>query len=189
MSATSTTHSMKKTIWTFGLIAGAILSLTMLATVPFYDSISFEKGAVIGYTSMVLAFLLVYFGIRSYRDSVGRGSISFGRGVTVGLSITVIAAVCYSATWQVVYRNFMPDFMQNYAAHQIENAKKKGKSDAELLQLKAEMDRNVKMYSNPVFNFAITCLEPLPVGVLMTLISAAILRRRKQDGDAVLAPA
>ena len=189
MSATSTTHSMKKTIWTFGLIAGGILSLTMLATVPFYDSISFEKGAVIGYTSMVLAFLLVFFGIRSYRDGVGGGSISFGRAVTVGLLITVIAAVCYSATWQVVYRSFMPDFMQKYASHQVERAKQDGKSDAEILQIKAEMDRNVKMYSNPFFNFAITCLEPLPVGVLVTLISAAILRRRKRDGDAVFATA
>jgi hypothetical protein len=58
---------MKKTVLTFGLISGAIMALMMFATLPFIDRIGLDKGAIIGYTTMVLSFLLVFFGIRSYR--------------------------------------------------------------------------------------------------------------------------
>jgi len=180
---------MKKTIWTFGLIAGAILSIMMVATIPFVDSLGYEKGAVIGYTTMVLAFLLVYFGIRSYRDNVGGGSISFGRAVAVGMLIVAVASVCYTATWQVIYRTYYPDFMDKYMAHQLDKARADGKSEAELAQMKVELDKDAKLYSNPIVNVAVNLLEPLPVGVLVTLISAMMLRRKRRPGDPVLATA
>ena len=75
---------MKKTIITFGLISGAISAVMMVATVPFADRIGFDKGAIIGYTSIVLSFLLVFFGIRSYRDNVGNGQISFSKSLCCG---------------------------------------------------------------------------------------------------------
>jgi len=81
---------MKKTILTFGLISGAISSLVMVVIVPFADRIGFERGPVIGYTSIVLSFLLVFFGIRSYRDNVGDGQITFLKAFAVGISITLI---------------------------------------------------------------------------------------------------
>ena len=70
---------MKKTVLTFGLISGAILSAMMLATLPFLDRIGFDRGEIIGYTSMVVAFLLIFFGVRSYRDNVAGGTVGFGR--------------------------------------------------------------------------------------------------------------
>src|SRR5436309_158052 len=81
---------MKKTILTFGFIAGAILAATMLATVPFMEKIGDRSAMLIGYTSMVLAFLLVYFGVRSYRENLGGGAITFGRALRVGISIAAI---------------------------------------------------------------------------------------------------
>ena len=81
---------MKKTVWTFGLIAGGILSAMMLLTMPFIDRIGTDHGEVIGYTTMVLAFLLVFFGIRSYRDNVGGGTVGFGRALAVGSLIVLI---------------------------------------------------------------------------------------------------
>ena len=88
---------MKKTILTFGLISGAISSLVMVVVVPFADRIGFDRGPVIGYTSIVLSFLLVFFGIRSYRDNVGNGQITFLKAFAVGISITLISCVCYVA--------------------------------------------------------------------------------------------
>jgi len=114
---------MKKTVWTFGLISGVIISLMMLVTLPFMDAIGFEKGEIIGYTTMVLSFLLVFFGIRSYRDSVGRGHVTFGRALAVGSLIVVISSLCYVATWQLVYYKLAPDFMQKYTAYTIEAAR------------------------------------------------------------------
>src|ERR1700704_6142395 len=108
---------MKKTILTFGLISGAISSLMMVATIPFADRIGFDKSAVIGYTAIVLSFLLVFFGIRSYRDNVGNGQITFTKGFAVGISITLLSCVCYVVTWEVLYFNFLHDFMDKYGAY------------------------------------------------------------------------
>jgi hypothetical protein len=76
---------MRKTVLTFGFIAGAILSVMMLVTIPFHDRIGFGWGGlVIGYASMVLAFLMVFVGVRLYRDNVAGGSVTFGRALKVG---------------------------------------------------------------------------------------------------------
>ena len=172
---------MKKIVLTFGLISGAIISALMFATVPFMHKIGMNKGMIIGYTTMVLAFLLVFFGIRSYRENIGEGRISFGRAVSVGLLIMLIGCACYVISWEFIYFNFMPDFAEKYAAFVIENMRANGASPAELAQKMAEMKRFQVMYNNIFFNVAMTFLEPLPVGLIMTFISALILRRGRKD--------
>lgn len=172
---------MQKIVLTFGLIAGAILSALMLMTVPFLDRIGFDKGEVIGYTTMVLAFLMVFFGVKSYRDNVAGGSISFGRAFKMGLLITLVACTCYVATWQVVYYKIAPDFVDKYAAHALENAEKSGATGAQLAVRKKEMAGFVEMYKNPLVNVAITYVEPLPVGLVFTLVTAGILSRKRRD--------
>jgi hypothetical protein len=172
---------MKKTVLTFGLISGAIISALMLATVPFMHKIGMTRGMVIGYTTMVLAFLLVFFGIRSYRENIGNGHISFGRALGVGLLIMLIGCACYVITWEFIYFNFMPDFGEKYAAFVIEDARAHGASAAELAQKMDEMKKFQQLYSNIFFNVGMTLLEPLPVGLIMTFISALILRRGGKD--------
>ena len=169
---------MKKIVVTFGLISGAIASLMMVATVPFMHRIGFEHGEVVGYTSIVLSFLLVFFGIRSYRENVGQGVVSFGRAFLVGILITFISCLCYVATWEVLYFNFMPDFVDQYSAHAIAKVKASGASP-EVIQAKVqELARFKELYQNPLFNVAMTFVEPFPVGLVVTLVSSAILRRR-----------
>src|SRR6185369_4502519 len=172
---------MKKIVLTFGLISGVIMSALMLSTVPFMHQIGMNKGLVIGYTTMVLSFLLVFFGIRSYRENVGDGHISFGRGLAVGLLIMLITCACYVITWEIIYFNFMPDFAEKYAAFVLEDARAHGASAAELAKQTEDLKRCRELYSNIFFNVGMTFLEPLPVGVIMTFISALILRRRRKD--------
>ena len=112
---------MKRTIIVFGLISGAVSSAMMLATVPFYDRIGFgTSGLVVGYTGMVLSFLLVFFGVRSYRDNVGGGQITFGKAFMIGLAITLISCVCYVITWEALYFTVLHDFPEKYAAYMIQ---------------------------------------------------------------------
>ncbi|HWN10995.1 MAG TPA: DUF4199 domain-containing protein [Pyrinomonadaceae bacterium] len=170
---------MKKTVLTFGLISGAISSLLMLLLMIFLvDKIGFDKAIIVGYTSIVVSLLLVPFGIRSYRENVGGGSITFGRAFAVGILITVISCICYVVVWEIAYYNFIPDFVDKYAAYMVEKAMASGANqqaiDATLQQMK---DLKV-MLDNPLINAALTFTEPFPVGVLVTLISAAILRRK-----------
>lgn len=169
---------MKKTVLTFGLISGGITSLMMAVTVPFADRIGFDKGMVIGYTAIVLSFLMVFFGIRSYRENVGNGEISFGRAFSVGILITLISCACYVITWEIIYFNFLPDFVDKYMAHMVERLEASGATQ-EVIDQKVRQMKSIN-YNNPLINAAITFTEPFPIGLLVTLISAAILRRRRK---------
>lgn len=169
-----------KHVLTFGLIAGAVLSAMMLATLPFMDKIGFENGEIIGFSTMVLAFLMVFFGVKSYRDNVAGGTITFGRAFVVGLMITLVASVCYVATWQVVYYKLAPDFGEKYATYAVEKAKKSGATEAQVIAQRKEATEFMEMYKNPFINIAITLLEPLPVGLLFTLVTAGVLSRKRR---------
>lgn len=177
---------MKKIVLTFGLISGVMMAVMMFATMRFIDKIGFDKGIIVGYTTIILAFMLVFFGIRSYRENVGRGRITFGRAFAVGILITVIACVLYVVAGQIIYFKLMPDFGDKYTSYVVEKERAAGANqqaiDAkvqEMKSLKAQLD-------NPFINAAMTFTEPFPVGLIVTLISAAILRKKR---DAAPQPA
>jgi hypothetical protein len=169
---------MKKTVLTYGLIAGAIISVLMGGSLLLADRIGSGHSMVIGYTIMVASFLLIYFGIRSYRDNVLGGQISFGRAVSCGLLITLITTVCYVVMWEILYFNFMPDFMDGYFAAEVQKIQSAGLDSATTAARVAAIQHSQQLYQNPLVNMAYTFMEPLPVGLLVTLISAAVLRRR-----------
>ena len=168
---------MKKIVLTFGLISGVFSSGMMIATMPFIDRIGFDRGEYLGYTLIVLSFLLVFFGIRSYRDNVGHGQITFARGFAVGILITLLSCAFYVVTWEIAYFNFVHGHMDKYYAYAIEKAKTSGATQA-AIQAKIEQINKMKvMYENPLINSAMTFLEPFPVGLIITLLSAAFLRK------------
>ena len=169
---------MKKTILTFGLISGVVISVLMVATVPFGDRLGIGHSYLVGYTTMILAFLLVYFGIRSYRDNLGDGHISFGKAFVIGISITLISSLCYVVTWEILYFKFMPDFMDKYGAYAIQKLQASGASAAAIQAKIEEIKRYKVLEDNPLTNAAMTFIEPFPVGLIITLASAAILRRK-----------
>ncbi|HXD33259.1 MAG TPA: DUF4199 domain-containing protein [Pyrinomonadaceae bacterium] len=179
---------MKKTVLTFGLISGGISALLMLCTIPFADKIGFDRGVYVGYTAMVLSFLMIFFGVRSYRENVGGGEITFVKAFYIGILITLISCACYVITWEITYFFFMPDFIDKYSAYVIEKQRAAGGSqqaiDASLQQMKSFK----AMYDNPLYNSAITFTEPFPVGLIISIISAFILRKKK-GGNNISVPA
>jgi hypothetical protein len=104
--------------------------------------------------------------------------MSFGQCVRIGMMITLIAAVMYGLAWEVCYNTVMPDFIENMAKHRLEEMKAHGKSSAEIAAVSEQMENFKQWYKNPVLRFGATLLEILPVGVIITLISAALLRKR-----------
>ena len=178
---------MRRFVLTYGLIAGAILSVMMVISLSFHDQIGFDRALIVGYTTMVIAFLMVFFGVKSYRDNVAREGLTFGRAFTVGLQITLIATVCYVATWQLVYHKLAPDYMDKYATYALEKAQRSGATSAELAEKTREMAEFREMYRNPLVNIAFTFLEPLPVGLLFTLVTAGVLSRKRRAGDTAVA--
>lgn len=169
---------MRKTVLTFGVISGLISAVMMLATVPFMHKISSDKGLIIGYTTIVLAGLLVFFGIRSYRDNLSGGKLTFARGLAVGILISLLSNCFYVATWEVVSYKFMPDFAEKYAAQMVEHAKSSGASQQKIDETARQAADFVRNYHNPLYKISMTFLEPFPVFLVITLVSAAILRKK-----------
>jgi hypothetical protein len=174
---------MKKTVLTFGLISGLMVSILMGGALLIADKIGNDHSLILGYTILVASFLLVYFGIRSYRDNTLAGRISFGRAFACGLLITLISSVCYVVMWEVLYFNFMPHFMDSYFAAQIHKVQAAGLDPATTAAQVAAIQHSQELYQNPLVNMAYTFMEPLPVGILITLISAALLRRKAPTSD------
>ena len=169
---------MKKTVLTFGLISGLLISVLMDSSLLLADKIGSGHSMLLGYTIMVASFLLIYFGVRSYRDNNLAGQISFGRAFGCGILIALITTVCYVATWEVLYFNFMPHFMDGYFAAQIHQVQASGLGPAATAAKVAAIQHSQQLYQNPLVNMAYTFIEPLPVGLIITLISAVVLRRR-----------
>src|SRR5476649_1373285 len=120
---------MKKSVITFGLISGVIISVLMGGSMLFANKFSSGHSMnqmLIGYTIMVASFLLIYFGIRSYRDNILAGQISFGRAFSCGILISLITCVCYVLMWEILYFNFMPHVMDSYWADAIHKVQTSG---------------------------------------------------------------
>ena len=152
---------MKKIVLTFGLIAGVILAAMLLLTLPFQDELGFDRLQILGYTTMLVAFLLIFFGVRSYRDNVAGGAVRFGRAFAVGMLIAAVASACYAAAWEVYYFKFAPDFMAKYQAHVLEKARANGESVEALAWWKAELERYAELYATQAINAEVTFIEPL----------------------------
>jgi hypothetical protein len=170
---------MKRIVLTFGLLSGVTSIAMMTATMSYIERIGFDRGVVVGYTAIVISFLFVYFGIRSYRDNVLGGRITFGKGVQAGLLITLISCAFYVGSWLIIYYNFMPDFGDKYGTYLVDTVRARGGSQAEIEEMIKQADQAKQMLANPLTNAAVTFTEPFPVGLLITLISAAVLRKQE----------
>src|SRR5215203_5152548 len=155
---------MKKIVLTFGLISGAIAAALMWLMLGLFKSktLNFDNGEIFGYTTMIIALSMVFFGIKSYRDNNG-GNIGFWKAVQVGLLISLIAAACYAVSWEVYYRTSGGSFMQEYTAHYIDKMKEKGAAADEIEKTEKDMAAFGEMYKNPIIRVPMTLLEIVPV--------------------------
>jgi hypothetical protein len=169
----------KKVILTFGCLSGLVQTALMFAILPFIDAIGFSWGTVVGYTAMVISFLFVFFGVRAYRESIDGARLTFGNAFRVGLLITLISCVFYVVSWLVMYHYFMPDFVDRYSTYELEHLRTSGAAQAVIDAKARELAEFRTMYANPLVVIAFSFIEPLPVGLLMTVISAVTLRTRR----------
>jgi hypothetical protein len=172
---------MKKVVLTYGLITAVIFAVFMFGAYPFWKNgtLNFENSEILGYASMVIALSMIFFGIKSYRDNQLNGSITFGNAFKVGALITLVAALGYAISWEFYINLLAPDFMEKYAAFSVEKARSGNMTEAELQAMITRMDQMKVMYKNPILRFGMTLMESLPVGIMVSLISAAVLRKKE----------
>lgn len=168
---------MKKTVLIFGLIIGTILCVNMIIMVNMmYTHPDFKGNDLVGYAAMVVLFSLIFFGVRNYRNKTLDGSITFGKAFKTGALIALIGATIYVVVWLLYYYLFVPDFMEVYTNYVLENCDK-----ADLPAKREEMANFKTLYKNPFFVILITYSEVLPIGLVVALISAFILKNKKKE--------
>lgn len=171
---------MKKDVLKYGLLSGLALGILLAVTVPFENHTNWRWGMLVGYTIMVLSFLIVFVGVKHYRDTERGGFITFGRALAAGMLMMLITCLCYVATWEVMMATVERNFTQEYAAVMVKRAQDSGLQGAALQAKIAEVHKFELMYSNPLYRAPMTLLEPLPVGIVMALVTAGILRRKPE---------
>lgn len=117
----------------------------------------------------------------TYRDNIGNGEITFLRAFAVSLSITVISCIFYVVTWEVIYYNFIPGFWDAYGAHLVEKLTASGASPAAIQEKHEQVRKYKELYKNPLFNAARTFIHPFPIGLVITLFSALVLKRKPRS--------
>ena len=169
---------MGRDILKYGVIAGLVVAAGMWGTL-----LAFGKemphgmlGMALGYLTMLVALSAVAMGIKHHRDVAGGGVIRFWPAFGMGLAISFVASVFYVAAWEIAQATVVHDFASNYAASVIANAKANGADAASIAKLGARMEAFKLQYANPLFRLPMTFAEIFPVGVLVSLVSALVLR-------------
>lgn len=170
---------MKKIIIKNGLISSALVVLFMIVSTYLWKiNPDFKPSAIYGYTGMLIAFVFIFIGIKSYRDNENNGAISFGKAFKIGSLIALIASTCYVLAWLILYYNFIPDFMDLYSQCVVDDAKAAGESVQQIDAKLAEVNMLKEWYKNPIYIILLTFMEILPVGIIVSLICSLILMRK-----------
>ncbi|KAF0117553.1 MAG: hypothetical protein FD163_2395 [Hyphomonadaceae bacterium] len=172
---------MRKIIITYGLIAGAIIATLMFGIITLIKDHGLVSMAVT-YLAMLVAFSFVYVGVKKYRETELGGVIKFGRAFMVGFGIAAIGSLIYVLAWEVYMYFTNYTFMAEYSASYIEGLRAKGTAAAEIAKAQAEMAEMSESYKNPIFRMLMTSAEIGPVGLLVSLIVAWVVRMPKRRG-------
>lgn len=170
---------MLKSILKYGAIAGLVVGGILFGfTVSLEGKMPMGAvGMAIGYASMLLALSAVFVGTKAYRDRELGGVIRFWPAFGMGLGISVVAGVFYVLAWEAALAVTGADFAAAMTQYALDQKRAEGASEAELAKLAAQMADFAKLYANRWIRMAMTMTEILPVGVLVSAISAALLRR------------
>jgi hypothetical protein len=171
---------MLKKIMSYGVVAGLLVGIPLsIITISMSGQTMMRYGMVIGYLIMLIALSAVFVAIKRHRDADLGGVIRFWPAFGLGLGISFIAGVLYVLSWETACAIAHLDFAASYAKAMIAQQQAKGASAAALAKLTAEMEQFKTQYANPLYRWPMTFAEIFPVGVLVSLVSAALLRNSR----------
>jgi len=171
---------MKRIIFTYGVIAGAVIIANVMLSFAVGDGEGGTGLSVwLGYLVMIVALSVIFLGIKRYRDRELGGVIRFGRAFVLGLGITLVASAIYVASWEVYLSMTDHAFIHDYTESILAARRAEGLVGAALEAEIASMKALEVQYANPLYRLPMTFLEIFPVGLLITLVSAGLLRNER----------
>jgi hypothetical protein len=172
---------MKRNVLVFGSISGIAVSIFMFCSMLFVSRNGLDGSMLVGYASMLVAFSFIFVAVKNYRDKYNEGVVTFGKAFQIGLYIALIGSTFYVITWAFEYHFLMPDFLEKYSQHMIDGLTKSGATQATIDAQVAEMGKYREMYHNPVFFALMTYMEILPIGIIVALAAALILKKKSTN--------
>lgn len=175
---------MRKVTLVFGLLAGAAVSVFgfIIMALCTNGAISLDHSDLLGYGSMVIALSMIFFGIKSYRDNYLGGRIKFGKALQVGMLIALVATLLYTVANEAYYQidpAGQAVLMNKYADYHLNKMKERSAPSAEIAQKLEEMNALKEMHKQPVPRLLMTVAIILPVGAVIALFSAAVLKKKR----------
>lgn len=170
---------MLKKILSYGALSGLIIGGVLFAVSLSGGLMHGAAGMAVGYLTMLVGLSLVFVAIKRHRDATLGGVIRFWPAFGLGLGISFVASLIYTISWEAAMAIADVDFATTYAAAVIEQKRAAGASAEALAELSAEMEQFRAMYANPLYRLPMTFTEIFPVGVVVSLISAALLRNSR----------
>ena len=180
---------MKKIVLTFGIISGLIVGSSFFIFSPSDGNFDFENGHIYGYITMIIAFSTIFFAVKQYRDKYNGGAVKFVKALQIGVCITFVAAVIYVFAWEIYYQNYASDFTDQYVSYMETKLANEGMDEAAIkAELAPQLEMMEKYKTNTPFRLGLTFLEILPVGFIISLISALIFGvfLKKKDAEIVV---
>ena len=169
---------MRQKIWTYGLISGAILLAAMFGLMPVWERTgNYQLAEIVGYATMVIALSTIFFAVRQHRDQVLGGQIRFKEAFLLGLYIALVASAVYVIGWMLYISIVDNSFMETYYQHYLEQLRNSGQPAEEIEAQIRQMEEYKDLYRKPWVQVGVTFMEIFPVGLLIALLSAALLRR------------
>jgi len=159
----------------FGGVAGAVVIAIATAGIAL-GLPSHLQSAWFGYLVMLAALSLIFVGVKRFRDVECGGVIKFGRAFALGLGVALAAAAVYVAGWEFYLAASGHDFMAQYAAGVLRRMVEQGATPAVVQAKAAEMRELATRYESPLFRVPMTFVEIFPVGLIVALVSAGLLR-------------
>ena len=171
---------MIRLILIYGAIGGLIVAVPMVVMMlTLTEETAPENGALYGYLTMIVALTTVFLGVKHYRDKMQGGVIRFVPALGVGLAISAVAGVIYVIGWEISLALTGFDFGATYSKMMLDAARADGATEAELARVATAAETFARNYQNPLYRWPITFVEIFPVGVLISLVSAALLRNSR----------
>ena len=169
---------MKNTVLKYGIWSALSIFVLFLISSLLLKDLDLNTQEIYGYVSIVVSLLFVFFGIKHFRDQENHGLLSFGKGLLIGLLISLFASITFGA-YNVVFVEYIdPNFMTEYYNHSVEQVSKT-LSGAELQAKIKQMQDEKEMFANPLMNFSLMFFTVFMIGVIISLISSLILQNKK----------
>ena len=167
---------MRNSVMKYGLRSVLTLTILFVISLTLGKNLDYGLQEVIGYVSIVISLLFVFFGIKHYRDHENQGSVTFGKAVLIGIYITLFAALAFGLI-DIIYRLINPEFTSEYYARAVEELNQSFTGE-ELEARLAKMESQKELFMNPFFSFLVMSFTVFLIGFIISLISSLILQRK-----------